>query len=168
MPAGAQDSGLAAYFADLLDPSLSWNDVEWLRSLTNLPVVVKGVVRADDALRAADSGAAGVVVSNHGGRQLDTAPATIDVLPDIVDRAGDRLDVMLDGGVRRGTDVIKALAYGAKAALVGRPILWGLGADGRAGARAVLELLRDEIDLAMALCGCASVGAIDRELVVRR
>jgi 4-hydroxymandelate oxidase len=168
MPAGAQDSGLAAYFADLLDPSLSWNDVEWLRSLTNLPVVVKGVVRADDALRAADSGAAGVVVSNHGGRQLDTAPATIDVLPDIVDRAGDRLDVMLDGGVRRGTDVIKALAHGAKAALVGRPILWGLGADGRAGARAVLELLRDEIDLAMALCGCASVGAIDRELVVRR
>ena len=163
-------SGLAVYLSDLLDPSLSWADVAWLRSLTPLPLLVKGIVRPDDALRAAEAGAAGVVVSNHGGRQLDTAPATIEVLPAIVDAlaaAGHRIEVLLDGGVRRGTDVLKALALGARAVLVGRPILWGLAADGEAGVAWVLRQLQQELDLAMALAGTPTVADITRDLVWR-
>src|SRR5262249_52873890 len=131
VPPTVGDSGLAAYVATLLDPAISWRDVAWLRSITELPVLVKGIVRPDDALRAAEAGAAGIVVSNHGGRQLDTSPATIDVLPEIVDALaahGHPLEVLLDGGVRRGTDVIKALALGARAVLAGRAVLWGLAA----------------------------------------
>ena len=142
----------------------------WLRSLTELPLVVKGIVRPDDALRAADAGAAGVVVSNHGGRQLDTAPATIDVLPEIADALaahGHPIEVLVDGGVRRGTDVVKALALGARAVLVGRPILWGLAAGGEAGVATVLRLLRDELDVAMALAGAPTVADITRDLVRR-
>ncbi|MCA9637921.1 MAG: alpha-hydroxy-acid oxidizing protein, partial [Myxococcales bacterium] len=165
MPAAAGGSGLAAYFADLLDPALTWETVEWLRSITALPVLIKGVVRADDAARAAERGVAGIVVSNHGGRQLDTSPATIDVLGPIADAVDGRAELLLDGGVRRGTDVIKALALGAKAALIGRPVLWGLGAGGEAGVAEVLGLLRREIDLAMALCGCPEVAAVTRDLV---
>lgn len=165
MPDAARDSGLAAYFAQLLDPALTWADVDWLRSITKLPVLVKGVVRADDATRALEHGAAGVVVSNHGGRQLDTSPATIDALPHIAEAIAGRGAVLLDGGVRRGTDVVKALALGADAVLLGRPILWGLGTDGEAGVRAVLALFRRELDLAMALCGCPDIGAIDATLV---
>src|SRR4051794_1579803 len=137
MPPAAADSGLAAYVASFLDPALTWRDVAWLRSITELPVLVKGIVRPDDALRAAEAGAAGVVVSNHGGRQLDTSPATLDVLPEIVDALaahGHRIEVLMDGGVRRGTDVLKALALGARAVLAGRPVLWGLAADGEVGA----------------------------------
>ncbi len=170
VPAAPADSGLAAYVAHLLDPSLSWRDVDWLRSLTDLPIVVKGIVRADDAVRAAAAGAKGIVVSNHGGRQLDTAPATLDVLPEIVDAlnsSGHRIEVLLDGGIRRGTDVLKALALGARAVLVGRPILWGLAAEGEAGAAWVLRTLRDELDLAMALAGAPSIAAITRDLVRR-
>ncbi len=159
------ESGLAAYFMDLLDPSLCWDDIAWLRSLTSLPVVVKGVVRADDARRARDAGAAGVVVSNHGGRQLDTSPATIEVLPRIADAVGGEIEILVDGGVRRGTDALKAVGCGASAVLVGRPVLWGLGAGGRAGVARVFELLRDEFDLAMALSGCRSVAEITRDLV---
>lgn len=165
LPAEAQDSGLAAYFASLLDPALAWRDLAWLRSITLLPLVVKGIVRKDDARRAVDHGAQGIVVSNHGGRQLDTAPATIDVLAGIVDSVGGGAEVLLDGGVRRGTDVVKALALGARAVLLGRPILWGLAAGGEAGVGAVLEILRSELDLALALSGCASVGAVTRDLV---
>jgi len=168
MPTGVADSGLSAYFAGMIDPSLCWKDIEWLRSIADIPLLIKGVVRPDDARRAVDHGAAGVVVSNHGGRQLDTAPATIDVLPRIKDEVGDDLELLLDGGIRRGTDVIKAVAYGAKAALIGRPVLWGLGADGETGVRGVLELLRGEIDLAMALCGAPTVRDLDRELVARK
>ncbi len=160
------DSGLAAYFAELLDPSLSWRDVEWLRSITRLPVVLKGVVRADDAVRAIDHGAAAVIVSNHGGRQLDSAPAALDALEDIASAVGARAEVLMDGGVRRGTDVVKALALGARAVLLGRPVLWGLAADGEAGVGAVLALLRDEIDLALALSGCRSPDEVSRDLVV--
>lgn len=116
------DSGLAAYFHTLLDPGLGWKDVAWLRSVTRLPLLVKGVVRGDDAARALDEGAHGVIVSNHGGRQLDGAPATLDVLPEVVDAVAGRGEVLLDGGVRRGVDVIKALALGARAVLVGRPV----------------------------------------------
>jgi 4-hydroxymandelate oxidase len=164
------DSGLAAYVASFLDPALTWRDVAWLRSITELPVLVKGIVRPDDALRAAEVGAAGVVVSNHGGRQLDTSPATIDVLPEIADALaahGHRIEVLVDGGVRRGTDVLKALALGARAVLVGRPVLWGLAAAGEAGAASVLRLLRDELDLAMALAGTPTIAAITRDLVRR-
>ena len=170
LPQATADSGLAAYVSALLDPSLSWRDVAWLRSITNLPVLVKGIVRPDDALRAADAGAAGLVVSNHGGRQLDTSPATIEVLPEIADALtarGHEIEVLVDGGVRRGTDVLKALALGARAVLVGRPILWGLAADGEAGAAWALRHLRDELDLAMALAGAPTLADITRDLVRR-
>jgi 4-hydroxymandelate oxidase len=165
LPAAAHDSGLAAYIAELFDPALGWDGIAWLRSITKLPVVVKGVVRADDATRAIAAGAAAIIVSNHGGRQLDAAPATIDVLARIVDAVAGRADVLLDGGIRRGTDVIKAMALGARAVLVGRPILWGLAADGRAGAATALAIVRRELDLAMALSGCPDVASITRDLV---
>jgi 4-hydroxymandelate oxidase len=159
------ESGLAAYFAELIDPSLTWDAIGWLRSITKLPVIIKGIVRADDAARAVAAGAAGIVVSNHGGRQLDSSPATIEVLPRVVDAVGGRAEVFLDGGVRRGTDVVKAVALGARAVLVGRPVLWGLAAAGRAGVAAALGVLRRELDLAMALCGCPDVASITRDLV---
>ena len=165
LPGVAGDSGLAAYVAELLDPSLTWSAVEWLRSITKLPVLVKGIVRADDAVRAVDHGAAGIVVSNHGGRQLDASPATIEVLPRIADAVAGRAEILLDGGVRRGTDVVKALACGARAVLVGRPVLWGLAAGGREGVGMALGILRRELDLAFALCGCADVASVTRDLV---
>ncbi len=168
LPAGASGDEIANYFVGTLDASLTWKDVEWLASLTRLPVLVKGVVRPDDAQRAVDSGVAGIIVSNHGGRQLDTAPATITVLPEIVEAVAGRrneVDVLVDGGVRRGTDVVKALALGARAVLVGRPILWGLAAGGQAGVAKVLDLLRDELDLTLALCGCPSVGDVTKDLI---
>jgi 4-hydroxymandelate oxidase len=158
-------SGLAAYFARLQDDNLTWRDVEWLRSLTKLPVLVKGVARGDDARHALEAGAAGIVVSNHGGRQLDTARPTIRALPEVVEAVAGRAVVLVDGGVRRGTDVLKALALGAQAVQVGRPVLWGLAVDGEAGVRHVLELLRTEFDLAMALCGCRTVAEITRDLI---
>lgn len=159
------ESGLAAYVAAKLDPALGWKDVEWLRSITKLPLLVKGIVRPDDARRAADSGAAGVVVSNHGGRQLDGSPATADVLRPIVDATEGRVEVLVDGGVRRGADVLRAIALGARAVLLGRPILWGLAVDGEDGAFGVLETLREEIDQAMALAGCARIADATRALL---
>ena len=172
LPAGYQDlpknvagSGLAAYVASQFDPALSWKDVLWLRGLTKLPVLVKGILRTDDARRAIDHGASAIVVSNHGGRQLDTTPSTISVLPEIVDAVAGVVEVYLDGGIRRGTDVLKAIAYGARAVLVGRPVLWGLAVAGEAGVKFVLELLRKEFDAAMALSGCPSLTAITRDLV---
>jgi 4-hydroxymandelate oxidase len=158
-------SGLAAYFAEKLDPSLTWKDVAWLRSITRLPLLVKGIVRPDDARRAVDHGASGIVVSNHGGRQLDGSPATATVLGPVADAVQGRIEVFVDGGIRRGTDVLRALALGARAALVGRPILWGLSLDGAAGARAVLETLRAELDHAMALAGCATPADATRDLL---
>lgn len=139
--------------ADLIDPSLTWDDVGELAGSTDLPVLVKGVLRGDDAKLAVESGAAGVVVSNHGGRQLDTVPATADVLPEVVEAIGDGASVMVDGGVRRGTDVAKALILGANFVLVGRPILWGLAAGGAEGVEVVLSMLADEFDRALALLG---------------
>ena len=164
-PQAAEGSGLAAYVASLFDQTLSWKDVEWLCALSKLPVLLKGIVHPDDARLAVAHGAAGVIVSNHGGRQLDTAPATIDALPEIVAAVDGRIEVLIDGGIRRGTDVVKALALGAKAVAVGRPVLWGLAHDGQRGVERVLELLRFEVDLAMGLCGCATVEEIDRGLV---
>ena len=161
------ESGLFTYFLEQINPALTWADVEWLQSLSPLPVVVKGILRPDDAIRAVEHGAKAVIVSNHGGRQLDGAIASMDALSEVVAAVGHKVDVLVDGGIRRGTDVLKALALGAKAVLLGRPVLWGLAVGGEAGVKHVLELLRDEFDLAMALSGCAKLQDIDPSLVVR-
>ena len=137
-------------------------------SESGLPVVVKGVLTAEDARLACEHGAAGLVVSNHGGRQLDGVSATIDALPEVVDAVDGRIEVLLDGGVRRGTDVVKALALGARAVLAGRAPLWGLAVDGEAGARAVLDLLREEILVALKLVGCSSPADVTRDRVQPR
>jgi isopentenyl diphosphate isomerase/L-lactate dehydrogenase-like FMN-dependent dehydrogenase len=158
-------SSLAAYFATGHDADLSWSDLAWLRSAAQLPLVLKGILTAEDALRAVEAGVDGIIVSNHGGRQLDGAPATLDVLSEVVEAAAGRVEVYLDSGVRRGSDALKALALGAQAVLVGRPFLWGLAADGERGVRAVLDTLGADLQLAMALTGCRSIGEIDRSLV---
>jgi 4-hydroxymandelate oxidase len=172
LPAGRAFAGLedgtgnaAAYINAMFDPSLSWRDLDSLASQTALPVLVKGLVRADDAVRAREHGAQGVVVSNHGGRQLDTAPATIEVLESITTALDGGIEVLIDGGVRRGTDVLKALALGARAVLLGRPILYGLAVDGEQGVHRVLDILRQELDVAMALAGCCSVDEVDADLI---
>lgn len=166
---GAPDDGsmLASYVAGRHDAALGFDDIAWLRGLSHLPVVVKGVVRADDAARCVDAGAAAIIVSNHGGRQLDAAPATLDALPGVVQTVGDRCEVYLDGGIRRGTDVLVALALGARGVLVGRPPLWGLAVAGEEGATQVLAQLDEELSRAMALAGCANLADIDRSLVAR-
>jgi 4-hydroxymandelate oxidase len=158
-------SSLASYFASDHDASLTWKDLEWLRSLSPLPLLLKGILTGEDARRAVDAGVDGIVVSNHGGRQLDGAPATLDALPEVVEAVHGRAEVFMDGGVRRGTDVLKALALGARAVLIGRPYLWGLAANGQAGVKRVLEMLRDELSLAMALSGRRSIAEVDRSLV---
>ena len=165
MPEAPRDSGLAAYFASLLDPTLTWRDLEWLCSFTTLPVLVKGVVRPDDAREAITRGAAGVVVSNHGGRQLDGAPATARVLPAIAERLDGDGTILVDGGIRRGTDVVKALSLGAHGVLVGRPVLWGLAADGERGVRRVLGMFNEELERAMALCGCPAIADLTSDLI---
>ncbi|HEX2767236.1 MAG TPA: alpha-hydroxy acid oxidase [Candidatus Limnocylindria bacterium] len=146
-------------------PTLTWDDLAWLRSITPIPLLAKGILRADDAARAVETGCDGVWVSNHGGRQLDTAIAGVDALPEIVEAIGDRAVVVVDGGVRRGIDVLKGLALGATLVAVGRPVLWGLAVDGAAGVERVLRIVRDELSLAMALAGCRSIGDISRDLV---
>ena len=152
---------------NLMEPALTWSDFEELASDCRVPVLVKGVLTAEDAALAIDHGAAGVVVSNHGGRQLDRCLATADVLPEAVEAVDSRGVVLVDGGIRRGVDVAIALALGADAVLVGRPALWGLAAGGEAGARRVLELLREELELTLALCGCASPEELTRAHVQR-
>ncbi|MFI5272876.1 MAG: alpha-hydroxy acid oxidase [Ktedonobacterales bacterium] len=144
---------------------LTWDVIAWLRARTHLPLVLKGVVTAEDALRALDAGVSGIIVSNHGGRQLDGTLPTIAALPEVVAAVGGRCEVFVDGGIRRGTDVLKALALGAQGVLVGRPIIWGLAARGEAGVRAVLDILRDELLLAMRLAGRPSIASIDSSLV---
>jgi isopentenyl diphosphate isomerase/L-lactate dehydrogenase-like FMN-dependent dehydrogenase len=150
-----------------VDPTLDWKAVEELASECGLPLLVKGVLTAEDAALAIEHGAAGVVVSNHGGRQLDCVSATADALPEVVDAVAGRGTVLVDGGVRRGTDVVIALALGADAVLVGRPAVWGLAAAGERGARRCLELLAAELGLALALCGCAAPDAVTRAHVQR-
>lgn len=151
----------------LMEPALGWPDLERLAAECDLPVLVKGLLTAEDAAIAVERGAAGVVVSNHGGRQLDCALATADALPEIVEAVEGRAAVLVDGGIRRGTDVAVALALGADAVLVGRPPLWGLAAGGEDGARRVLEMLRDELELTLTLCGCASPAELGRAHVRR-
>ncbi len=151
----------------LVDNSLTWQDLEWLRSVTSLPVLVKGILTAEDAELACESGLEGIVVSNHGGRQLDGVAASLDALPEVVDAVGDRAVVLLDSGIKRGTDVVKALALGARGVLVGRAPLYGLAVGGAEGVERVLELLREEIELALALCGCTSPAGVTREHIAR-
>ena len=145
--------------------SLTWESLAWLRGLTTLPILLKGILTAEDAKLAVEQGIEGIIVSNHGGRQLDTTLASIEALPEVVEAVSGRCEVYMDGGVRRGTDVLKALALGARAVLVGRPILWGLVANGAAGVRHVLELLRAELELAMVLSGRPTIASIDRSLL---
>lgn len=166
-PDGGPASALQSYVAARHDASLTWKDVAWLRSISPLPVVLKGVMRGDDAARAVEEGVAAVWVSNHGARQLDGVDATIEALPEVVAAVDGKVPVLLDGGVRWGTDVLKALALGARAVMLGRPLLWGLAAGGEAGAARVLRLLREELSVAMALAGCRTVADI-RPDVVRR
>ncbi|MEK2472471.1 alpha-hydroxy acid oxidase [Streptomyces noursei] len=160
-------STLAAHAARHHDAAFTWDDLAWLRSLTDLPLVLKGVLTAEDARRAAGLGVAGLIVSTHGGRQLDGVVPALEALPEVVAAAGDRCDVLVDGGVRRGTDVLKALALGARAVLVGRPVLWGLAVDGEAGATQVLSALREELEEAMALTGRPRLDAIAPDLLHR-
>ncbi len=150
------------------DPGLTWADVERIVSDTPLPLVLKGVLTTADAVRACEVGAAAIVVSNHGGRQLDRTPATIDVLPEIVDAVEGRTTVLVDSGIRRGTDVLVALALGAAAVMVGRPALWALAADGEAGVRRMFEIFRRELELALTLAGAPSLAHVTADLVRRR
>jgi 4-hydroxymandelate oxidase len=166
--ADAQDgSALLNYVGLQFDPSLTWKDIDWLHSITKLPIVIKGILTAEDTILARTHGAAGICVSNHGGRQLDTAISTCDALPEVVAAAEGTMEIVVDGGIRRGTDILKALALGARAVLIGRPYLWGLAADGEAGVRRVLDLLASDLKLAMALAGMPTVAAITPALLAR-
>jgi 4-hydroxymandelate oxidase len=157
LPAQQLQPGQSAMFDALLRQAPTWDDVAWLRSITRLPLLLKGVLHPEDARQAVAAGAGGLIVSNHGGRTLDTSPATARVLPGIVQTVGGQIPVLVDGGIRRGTDVLKAMALGASAVLVGRPAIWGLANAGAAGVAHVLRLLRDELEIAMALTGCRTL-----------
>eukprot|EP00062_Callorhinchus_milii_P011095 gi/632956649/ref/XP_007894062.1/ PREDICTED: hydroxyacid oxidase 2 isoform X3 [Callorhinchus milii] len=148
-----------------LDPSISWKDIYWLQSLTRLPIIIKGILTKEDAELAVEHGVQGIIVSNHGGRQLDGGPASIDALSEIVETVQGRVEVYLDGGIRTGSDVLKALALGAKCVFIGRPVVWGLAYKGEEGVREILQILNDEFRLSMALAGCRNVSEINRNLI---
>jgi 4-hydroxymandelate oxidase len=162
---GAQRPTENNIYSLTLDPKFTWRDVDWIRSLTKLPIFLKGILNPDDAERAAGMGIAGVIVSNHGGRNLDTTPATIDILPEVIARVGGRVPVLVDGGIRRGTDVLKAIALGAAAVLIGRAPVYGLAAQGAEGVARVVNVLRREFEVAMALSGRASIREIDASVI---
>ncbi|MNF32932.1 Lactate 2-monooxygenase [compost metagenome] len=166
-PSVAQPGASPLFGSPLLEHAPTWKDLEWLQSLTRLPVLVKGVMNPLDAARAVGQGVAGIVVSNHGGRTLDGLPATLDVLPAVARAVEGKVPVLLDGGVRRGTDVLKALAFGASAVMIGRPYVHGLATAGASGVAHVLHLLRTELEVAMALAGCPDLRAIDASLIWR-
>ena len=149
----------------VFSPELSWEHIDWLRQTTTLPIALKGIAHPDDARLAVERGVSAIIVSNHGGRQLDTVPGTIELLPAIVAAVDGRVPVLLDGGIRRGTDVVKAIALGAQAVGIGRPVLWGLAVAGAEGVLQVLEILRQELARALTLCGCGAIGDVGRELV---
>jgi 4-hydroxymandelate oxidase len=165
-PAGGTGSGLDAYAQDSLDPGLTPPDIAWLHEISGLPVIVKGILRGDIAEVAVDAGAAAIIVSNHGGRQLDTTVTTAMALPEVVAAVDGRVPVLVDGGIRNGTDIVKALAMGAAAVLVGRPLLWALAVDGPTGVTVLLEQLRSDLERTMALCGAATIADLDASLVV--
>ncbi|HTM54770.1 MAG TPA: alpha-hydroxy acid oxidase [Pirellulales bacterium] len=160
-----EGSALVNYISQIWDSSLDWSSIEWLRKLSPLPLVIKGILTGEDARLAADHGASAIVVSNHGGRQLDGVMATSEALAEVVDAVGARVEVLVDGGVRRGGDILKALALGARAVLIGRPYLWALAAAGQEGVEHLFALLRDELDLDMALAGRPTIASIDRTLI---
>lgn len=159
------DLSHAKHLSDFLDHSTSWQDVEWIQSITKLPLILKGILREDDARQAMSAGVHGIIISNHGGRQLDTTPPAIFVLPKIAQAVGDSLEILIDGGIRRGTDVFKAIALGAKGVLIGRPIIWGLATEGETGVYKILTLLNEELKLAMIQCGCKKVINITQNLI---
>ena len=162
------DAGtLWQYVNSLNDPSVNWDDLAWFRSLWQGPIAIKGMLTPEDARRAVSEGIDAIIVSNHGGRQLDSLPSAVEALPEIVDAVGDRAEVILDGGVRRGTDVVKALALGARACMIGRPMLYGLGASGQAGVERAVEILKAEIDRSLALLGRPTLADLDRSAVRR-
>jgi len=147
--------------SDIRDQATTWTDLEWLAGETKLPIVVKGIMTGEDGRRAAESGAKAVIVSNHGTRYLDTTFTTIEVLPEVVEQVAGKAEVYMDGGIRRGTDIVKALALGARSVLLGRPLFWGLAVDGEDGVSSMLEILRDELAATMGMCGRASIDSID-------
>lgn len=161
-------ANISEYFASQLDTALTWVDIEDLVSSTKLPVLIKGILRPDDAERAVASGVAGIIVSNHGGRQLDTAVTGIEALPYVVEAVDEALEILVDGGVRRGTDILKALALGAKAVMIGRPVLWGLAVEGQAGVEKIFAILRQEYDIALANAGIKSSKTISRDIIFPR
>jgi isopentenyl diphosphate isomerase/L-lactate dehydrogenase-like FMN-dependent dehydrogenase len=168
-PGAAADIGaMAAKIASLLDPSLSWRDVEWLRAMWKGPLLLKGILHPKEAAEAVARGVDGVIVSNHGGRQLDGGPASLDALPGVVAAVGGRIPVLIDGGIRRGADVLKALALGASLCLIARPQLFGLAVAGEAGVARVLDILRREIDRAMGLLGVRTVAELGPDYLMRR
>jgi len=163
---GRSAISLAEYVSEQFDPGLSWDDVAWLRERWTGPIIIKGIQTSEDAVLAAEAGVQAIAISNHGGRQLDSAPATLRVLPRVVDAVGGRVEIICDGGVRRGSDIVKALALGADAVMAGRPYLYGLGAAGEAGVDHVLQLLASEMRRAMALIGCDRIERLDRSYVL--
>jgi L-lactate dehydrogenase (cytochrome) len=165
---GPPDQRSLQKITNMFDGTVRWEDLDWIRELWDGPILAKGVLRPEEAVRAAELGLDGVIVSNHGGRQLDHLPATIDVLPEIVDAAGDRLEVLVDSGFRRGSDIAAALALGARAVLLGRAHLYGLAAAGEAGVRHCIDILAQELRMTMQLCGVRSIGELDRGLIRRR
>ncbi len=166
LTASKDGSAIQKYIADLFDAGLTWDVLDWLRGVTRLPLLVKGILTADDARQAVERGVDGIIVSNHGGRQLDGVLTSCEAMPGIVEAVAGRAEIFVDGGIRRGTDVLKALAMGACAVLIGRPYLWGLAVGGEDGVRRVLELLRAELGLSMALAGRPTIASIDRTLIV--
>jgi 4-hydroxymandelate oxidase len=165
LPEVAEGSALQQYIDLQYDAGLTWESLDWLHSITKLPIIVKGILTAEDAILAVQHGVAGIVVSNHGGRQLDTTVSTCYALPEVVAAVAESAEVYVDGGIRRGTDILKALALGARAVLIGRPYLWGLAVGGEAGVTRVLELLRNELRLAMTLAGCTYMNEISHSLI---
>lgn len=162
----ASGNKFGRHFSHLIDPSVTEDIIPWIKSLTQLPVLVKGVLAPDDARKAVEIGVDGIIISNHGGRQLDGVPAALDMLPPIAAAVGGRTRILIDGGVRRGTDILKAIALGADAVLLGRPTLWALTLGGQEGVEEALQLLKDEFELAMALCGCTKVSDVGPEFLI--
>lgn len=160
-------SSLASWTAEQFDPRLSWQDVEWIKERWGGKLILKGINDVEDAIAATGSGADAIIVSNHGGRQLDGAASSISMLPKVVDAVGDRIEVHVDGGIRSGQDVLKAIALGAKGTYIGRPFLYGLGAGGKAGVTRVLEIIQRELDITMALCGKRDIRDIDRSVLLQ-
>lgn len=169
---GSSGSNLAAYSSSMFDATVSWKDIAWLRSITRLSLIVKGVLTAEDAELACEQCVDAIIVSNHGARQLDSVSATIDALPEVAaiiqQRGQGRVELYVDGGIRRGSDVFKAMALGARAVFIGRPVLWGLSYGGEVGVEQVLHILQTELELCMALCGCPDIGSIERSRVTTR